>query len=97
MDVARAGAAIIGSEHAIILTEGNYLLLQCPPWSGLQGLFDLTVFLNVDMTTLEKRLVTRWLDYGLDEPAARRRAPDPAPDLVPRRSGRQKDRQSGHA
>ncbi len=74
MDVARAGAAIIGNEHAIILTEGNYLLLERPPWSGLHGLFDLTVFLNVDMTTLEKRLVTRWLDYGLDEPAAHRRA-----------------------
>ena len=74
MDVAKASAAIVRAEHKVVLTEGNYLLLKHAPWSGLQGLFDLTIFLNVDMTVLEKRLVKRWLDYGLDEPAARQRA-----------------------
>lgn len=74
MDVARAGAAIVRAEHKVILTEGNYLLLKRPPWAGLHGLFDLTIFLNVDMAILENRLVKRWLDYGLDEQAARQRA-----------------------
>lgn len=44
------------------------------PWSGLRGLFDLTIFLAVDVAILEDRLVRRWLGYGLDEPAARQRA-----------------------
>lgn len=74
MDVARAGAAIVHARNRIILTEGNYLLLERAPWSGLQGLFDLTIFLIVDMAILENRLVARWLDHGLDEPAARQRA-----------------------
>ena len=74
MDVAKAGAAIVRAKHKVILTEGNYLLLKRAPWSELQGLFDLTIFLDVDMAILEKRLLKRWLDYGLDEQAARQRA-----------------------
>ncbi len=74
MDVAKAGAAIVTTGHKVVLTEGNYLLLKCAPWIELQGLFDLTIFLDVDMAILEKRLVKRWLDYGLDEQAARQRA-----------------------
>ncbi len=74
MDVAKAGAAIVRAEHKIILTEGNYLLLTFTPWAELEGLFDLRIFLDVDMAILEKRLVKRWLDHGLDEPAARQRA-----------------------
>ncbi len=74
MDLARAGAAIVRAQHKVILTEGNYLLLKGAPWGELQGLFDLRIFLDVDMATLEKRLVKRWLDHGLDEQAARQRA-----------------------
>ena len=73
-DIAIAGAAIVGGQHKVILTEGNYLLLETSPWLELQGLFDLSIFLDVDMTVLEKRLVRRWLDYGLDEQASRQRA-----------------------
>lgn len=73
-DIAIAGAAIVGGQHKVILTEGNYLLLKTPPWAELQGLFDLTIYLDVDMAVLENRLVKRWLAYGLDEQAARQRA-----------------------
>ncbi len=37
MELSRAGAAIIGADTKFILVEGNYLLLDEPPWSGLAG------------------------------------------------------------
>ncbi len=76
LDLARAGRRAIGSEHRIIVAEGNYLLLDREPWRELAGLFDLTVYLDVDTAELEQRLVQRWLDHGHDEQAAQARARD---------------------
>jgi pantothenate kinase len=73
-DLARAGARIVGSAQHIVLVEGNYLLLELEDWREIAEQFDLTVLLEVDDGELEKRLVRRWLDHGLDEQSARRRA-----------------------
>ncbi len=74
MDLARAGAAIIGKQHRIVLVEGNYLSLDEAPWREGAALFDLKVFLRVPQAVLEERLVRRWLDHGLARDAARQRA-----------------------
>lgn len=58
----------------IVLVEGNYLLLDSPPWSDLAALFDLTVKLVVNRTELERRLIERWVNHGLSESAAKTRA-----------------------
>jgi len=58
----------------IVLVEGNYLLLNQPPWDGLAGLFDMTVRLIVDHETLAARLIDRWIDHGLSPEQARQRA-----------------------
>ena len=63
-DLARAGAALIRQRLQFILVEGNYLLLDERPWSALQDLFDLTIFLDVPRAELERRLMQRWLDLG---------------------------------
>ncbi len=76
LDLARAGAGLVPAESRIILTEGNYLLLDETPWSSLASLFDLTVMIDVDRAELEKRLIGRWLDHGHDRDAAERRARD---------------------
>ncbi|QDZ00192.1 nucleoside/nucleotide kinase family protein [Nitratireductor mangrovi] len=73
-DLARAGAAIIAPAVRFILVEGNYLLLDEAPWTQLAPLLDHTVFLEVDESELERRLVQRWLDHGHDAEAARQRA-----------------------
>jgi pantothenate kinase len=73
-DLARANAAIIAHEHRIVLVEGNYLLLDRPVWCELANLFDLTIFLKVDEAELERRLIARWLDHGLNQAAAEARA-----------------------
>lgn len=67
IELSRAAAAIIGSEKRFILVEGNYLLLDEEPWSGLAGLFDFTIFLDVPREELERRLIQRWRDHGRSE------------------------------
>jgi pantothenate kinase len=74
LDLARAGARLIEPRHRIILTEGNYLLLDEAPWDRLAACFDLTIYLDVPESVLERRLIARWLAYGLDPEAAALRA-----------------------
>jgi pantothenate kinase len=65
IEIARAGARIIPASAAIIVAEGNYLLLQRAPWAQLRALFDLTVMLDVPEDELRRRLTARWQHYKL--------------------------------
>jgi pantothenate kinase len=71
MELSRAGAAIIGPQVKFILVEGNYLLLDEPPWSGLAERFDFTIFVDVPRFELERRLLERWRDHGRPDEEAR--------------------------
>ena len=73
-DLSKAGAIEIPKDAKIILTEGNYLLLDQTPWNQLAPLFDLTVFLDIDESILRERLVKRWLEQGLSNNDAVKRA-----------------------
>jgi len=64
-DLSRAGAIEISESTKIVLTEGNYLLLNQAPWNQLDDFFDLTVFLDVPSEILRERLIKRWLNQGL--------------------------------
>lgn len=74
LDLARAGAAVVLPGHRVVVTEGNYLLLDRPPWTCLAGLFDRTLYLSAPEAELRARLVRRWLDHGLVPEAAEARA-----------------------
>jgi pantothenate kinase len=74
LEIARAGARLIGQDAAVVVTEGNYLLLDQAPWSDLAPLFDLTVFVDVPEAELERRLIDRWLTHGHDPQAAQEKA-----------------------
>ncbi len=63
IEIARAGGRIIGADARIILTEGNYLLLDEPGWRDLAPLFDLTVKIEASEAVLVERLTRRWLDF----------------------------------
>ena len=67
IEIAKAGARIIGPEARLILVDGNYLLLDDPDWTPLQQFFDKTVFLEASESVLEKRLYARWDGLGLSE------------------------------
>ena len=65
IEIARAGARMIPRETAIVVVEGNYLLLERAPWASLRDLYDVTVMIEVDEAELRRRLTARWEGYGL--------------------------------
>lgn len=67
IEIARAGARLIAQSTEIIVCEGNYLLAKQAPWDRLKPIFDLSVFIDVDVETLRRRLQARWRGYGLDQ------------------------------
>lgn len=71
IELSRAGAAIVGSDVKFILVEGNYLLLDEEPWTGLADLFDFSIFIDMPRDALESRLMSRWLGHGKSEEEAR--------------------------
>ena len=73
IEIARAGARLIPQQAAIIVVEGNYLLLRQEPWAGLRPLFDVSVFIHTATETLRQRLTARWEGYGLAEDEIRRK------------------------
>jgi len=71
VELSRAAAALIGADRKFILAEGNYLLLDEAPWTGLAPLFDLTIFIDVPRDELERRLLQRWHEHGRSDEDAR--------------------------
>jgi len=65
-EIAIASARSIGTKDRIVLVEGNYLLLDEAPWSGLAPRFDFSIFVSPSMEKLERRLTARWQCYKLD-------------------------------
>ncbi len=73
-DLSIANSIAIHPDTPVVVIEGNYLLLNSDPWSKLNEVFALTVFVRPTLEELKKRLLHRWTKYGLDEEAALRRA-----------------------
>jgi len=48
----------------LVITEGNYLLLDAPPWSELRALLDEVWFLAPDEPTRRAWLTERHVHYG---------------------------------
>lgn len=67
LEIARAGARIIGRSVRHIIVEGNYLLLDRDPWRNLTRLFDTTIAIASSLPLLRARLEARWTGYGLVE------------------------------
>lgn len=67
LELSRAAGAVVGSREKFMLVEGNYLLLNAPPWSSLRPLFDITVMLDVPEAELQRRLAGRILRHGHGE------------------------------
>jgi pantothenate kinase len=65
------GAITIEPGHHIVIVEGNYLLLEQPPWGALRELFDQTGYLAGDDDVRIERLVARHIRHGRTPDAAR--------------------------
>ena len=68
------GAITVDPDDRIVIVEGNYLLLERPPWGALRDLFDLTGYIDVEAHTRVARLVARHVRHG--------RSPDEAREFV---------------
>ena len=73
-DCVLADAGLLKANTLIIVVEGNYLLLDAPLWSEITALFDATVFLRPLLSTLENRLIDRWLSHGFSPQQASEKA-----------------------
>ncbi len=67
IEIARAGARLIPASVAVIVVEGNWLLLDQAPWDRLRPVFDVTVMVEVPESVLRSRLRGRWERLGLSE------------------------------
>ena len=49
---------------ALVITEGNYLLLEYEPWSSVRPLLDEVWFVDVDESVRVPRLIARHIEFG---------------------------------
>jgi len=59
-----AGAIGIPAEVRLVVTEGNYLLLDRGPWAAIASLLDECWFLDVDPEVRRERLTARHVRHG---------------------------------
>jgi pantothenate kinase len=64
------GAIPVPPDLPVVLTEGNYLLLDRRPWAQLRPLLDLALYLDAPLDLRHAGLVQRQLARGLDPSAA---------------------------
>jgi len=65
-----AGAIPVQASTRLVITEGNYLLLETEPWADLAALLDETWYVDIDSTLRVERLVQRHVHFGRSPEAA---------------------------
>jgi pantothenate kinase len=66
-----AGAIPVDRATPLVLTEGNYLLVDAGPWAAVRTLLDEVWYLEPDEPTRLERLIRRHMEYGKPAAAAR--------------------------
>jgi pantothenate kinase len=59
-----AGAIAVPPETEVVVTEGNYLLLDDEPWAGIRALLDEVWYLDLDVGLRQRRLAARHRHFG---------------------------------
>jgi pantothenate kinase len=67
-----AGAIAVRPSHRLVITEGNYLLLDAPGWQDVRPLLDEVWFVDAEDAVRRPRLVQRHVDHGKPPELARR-------------------------
>ena len=66
-----AGAIAIDADVPLVITEGNYLLLEHGAWTGVRALLDEAWYVDGDEAERLERLVRRHMQFGRSEAEAR--------------------------
>ena len=67
-----AGAIAVRPSHRLVITEGNYLLLDAPGWREVRPLLDEVWFVEGDDAVRRTRLAQRHVEHGKPPELARR-------------------------
>lgn len=59
-----AGALAVPPEAELIVTEGNYLLLDRPEWRAVRAQLDEVIHLETDDVVRRQRLISRHAEFG---------------------------------
>ena len=59
-----AGAIPVPPEAGLVVTEGNYLLLDEPPWLAVRSRLDAVWHVRIDDGVRRERLVARHVEFG---------------------------------
>ncbi len=59
-----AASIPITLDDRVILIEGNYLLLELPPWNELRALMTGCLYLDLDEEVRLQRLIDRHIEFG---------------------------------
>lgn len=65
-----AGAIAVDAATPLIITEGNYLLLEDGGWHAARAMLDEVWFLDVDSQVRRQRLLARHMRFGRSREAA---------------------------
>lgn len=65
-----AGAIPVFPSTRLVITEGNYLLLESGPWAGVAGMLDEIWYVEVDDAQRKERLTQRHQQYGRSQSEA---------------------------
>ncbi|QDP95165.1 nucleoside/nucleotide kinase family protein [Microlunatus elymi] len=68
-----ANAIEITAEAKLIITEGNYLLLDSDPWRSVHSTLDEAWYVDLDDSVRQQRLLQRHLDHGHEPGEAKER------------------------
>ena len=71
IEEAIAGAIPVPADVPLVITEGNYLLLDQVPWAAVRGLLDEAWYVDMDERVRLERLVRRHEQFGRSPQAAR--------------------------
>ena len=65
-----AAAIPVPRAARLVISEGNYLLLDQPPWAGIRDLFDEVWYVDLDPQERLRRLIRRHIRFGKQPDAA---------------------------
>lgn len=65
-----AGAVPVGPGVPVVVTEGNYLLLDSEPWRAVRSVLTIAAYVDLDDTVRRQRLVERHVRFGKGRAAA---------------------------
>lgn len=59
-----AAAVPVRDTDRLVLTEGNYLLIDQPPWNEIKRYLSLSIYLDLDEDIRLERLIKRHIEFG---------------------------------